>query len=512
MRTALLCIALLLACFVAKAQGWEVDLSRDGSLPAVWQGDLEDYTVRSGAIHLKAREGRRSSFIKTNIQLGEDNSWQGVIKVNALPTSQNYTYILLAKISEQGATSRHLALAFGAKYNAIVLCETTLIKEGTGYRLDSSRDNILIHSHRLPVRLLTGLSYQVTFGKDGTLLLYLSEEDPEKADLVDQVEYDATLPKSNELIVYNAYTSRQPVGMSLSNLRLIPEANFVEGDPTEGGSEEEKPQETFEATSFLLSEIMANPKEGSTEYIELYHSGDVSASLADYSLGLGHTKSEIKLYPMSRLKTLYHPDSYIVITTNPDALKATYPDVDETALVKGKLPQLRNAGFVLQLYKGKTLVDECVYDPESFGKGLKTKRGVSYERTVMAEGKGEWQTALKDNGYATPTRPNSRTISTSSPNQDASDKQGRSLTELIQSLEENANDVELRLVVYDLLGNKQSEASATNGVEILRNLLSQPYTTLQSLSASKVGILVVYLRGASGDEKVYDLKYSLAHR
>lgn len=512
MRTTLLCVVLLLTSFVAKAQGWEADFSHDGSLPAVWQGDIEDYVVRGGAIQLKAREGRRSSFIKTNIQLGEDNSWQGVIKVSALPTSQNYTYILLAKISEQGATSRHLALAFGGKCNAIVLCETSLIREGSSYRLDSSRDNVLINSHRLPVRLLTGLSYQVTLGKDQTLLLYLSEEEPERADLVDQIEYETTLPVSNELMIYNAYTSRQPVGMNLSSLRLIPEANFVENEPSEGGDEGAEPGEPSSATSFLLSEIMANPKEGSTEYVELYHSGDVSVSLADYSLGIGKTKAEIKLYPMSRLTTLYHPDSYIVITTNPDALKATYPKVDDALLVKGKLPQLRNAGFVLQLYKGKTLVDECEYNPESFGKGVKTKRGIAYERKVMSQESREWQTALKEYDYATPTRANSRSTSAGSPNGGGSDKQGHSLAELIQSLEDNAHDVDLRLVVYDLLGNKQSEASSANGLEILRSLLSQPYATLQSLSPCKVGILVVYLRGASGDEKVYDLKYSLVHR
>lgn len=504
---ALLLCVVGLSALSAQSIAWELDMSRDGALPSeLWTGDRGDYVYEDGQLTLRAGLGRSSSLITTPITLGEDSSWQGYVRMAKLPTSQNYSYILLAQLAEQGTELRYLALAFGGRQNRVSLCEASFSRQASGgYKHEPQRDRPLIETPHLPAQILTGLSYQVHLSREGDLVLYLSEDKPSEAQLVGRVEYATKPSRSTRFGLYSSYSPGQREGFFASDLRLLHGAIGTEPQPAldspvtsgEGGE-----------TDFLLSEIMANPLLGSVEYIELYHAGDLSRSLEEYSIGLGASRSDVKTYDMRRLGDMLSPRAYYVLTTNPDALLEAYPSADRTKIIKVKLPQLRNAGFVLQLYRGKSLVDEVVYNPQTWERGIRSKRGIAYERTRMQAGDGAWRPAAKSYGYASPTEASGQLASGGGVNGHA-EADGESISALIDQLERNPS-LRAELKIYDLVGTPMGFIGYGASLDTLRAIRSNPYQVLKDyVPTHSPCLLLVYLYDAEGSYKVYDFKFIL---
>lgn len=508
-----LLIVLFLSKMVAFAQSsiWEVPLTEEGRLSKVWQGNTSHYKIQAGELALDAPKGSPRSYISTATHLTESNSWQGSIRMKALPTAQNYTYILLAQIAEQDTEHRYLALAFGGNHRRISLCEATFVRSGESYVHQPKRDVYLIHSNHLPKQLLTGLSYQVTLDEGDNLLLYLSEDKQQEAELVGQIELSPKLilPPNNHFGIYNAYTDSRRQGVYLSNLRIF-QGKVDEREGQNPPSSEGEDSTSEQPASLLLSEIMANPRQGSAEYIELYNNSDTPAKLSAYSLALGATRESLKLYPMSRLNQHLQPRSYYILSTNPDAIKTTYPKADTERMIQAKLPQLRNAGFVLQLYHRAKMIDEVVYDPGTFPKGLRAQRGIALERTLLQAGEVPWRPASKEADYATPTQVNSQNGRSHSSIQDRSpEDKGELISLLIHRLEyETGTRAIIR--VYDFLGNNLSIVPESESLAKLKEIQEQPYQGLKSLSAgARYAILLVYITDKDGQTESYDLKYRL---
>lgn len=508
-------LALVLCTSTLQAQEvvWDEALEIDSALPIEWQGDREHYTIHSGAIRLKAPAGASSSLITRSIELGEDTSWQGVVRMSAMPTTRNYSYILLALIKEQDTERRYLALAFGGPWRGICLCEASFLaraktEEGKPYRYTHApeRDLALIEQKTFSPKILTGISYQVVLGRDKSLLLYLSDDEPTQADLVEQIEYKAIEPKQSHFGIYSAYTDRRREGIALSDIRLIHGLSKEQASDDEEG--ENKPSKPIE-TDFLISEVMPNPKTGSAEYIELYHRGEVSASLSNYSLGIGATRGSIRIYSMARLADLLSPGGYYLLTSNPDAIIQTYPTAKPAHIILAQVPQLRNAGFVLQLYRGKQLVDEVEYDPKKLGRGLMSRKGVAYERSSLSVGAVPWHAGGKEQDYATPTRANSMGGHSASEADREGSEDAQLVSELVHRLEtEQALRVEID--VYSPSGQRLAHIPEGDSLNYLRRLQDNAYDALRPLvGQSSLSILYIELEDKEGERERYSLKYHL---
>ena len=502
-------LLIVLQCFycITRAQTWEADWRHDGELSNLWQGDRSHYVVKNGELALRAPKGSKTSYIYRSVKLGDEHTWQGVIRMTSLPTASNYTYILLAELQAQDTQIRCLALAFGGEHEGIRLCEATFSKGSRDHQLihQKKEDINLINFKSYPRQLLTGLAYQVNLTKEGYLLLYLSQDNPQVADLVEQIPCQMQLHDKQQFGFYIAHTEKGRESVSLSNINY---SDRVESSSVESHDSESE-ESVREGTDFLLSEVMANPLEGSAEYIELYHVGDVNASLTEYSLGIGSTREQVKRYPMNRFRQLLTPGGYYVLTTEPDAIRRSYPNSYADCIMEAKLPQLRNAGFVLQLYRGRELVDEVEYSPKALGKGLKSRRGVAYERTNMQVGSVVWRAARSDYGYATPTQQNSQlgqggTTGESPVDEDDTAK----LSQLISQLEQSSQSS--RVLFYDFSGKRIADIPSAEVLALLRAIQTNPYQVLQRFSLTdRAMIMVVNYVGADGERESYSFKYQL---
>ncbi len=169
----------------------------------------------------------------------------------------------------------------------------------------------------------------------------------------------------------------------------------------------------------IVSELMANPYPDAAEYIELYNPADQSIDLSAYAVALvsaiGHTGN---LYTLSEAGSI-PPKTYWLLTERADGITSFYPQAPIAQIAQvTDLPRLPNKGFTLRLIyiMDKNVVDEVTYDLALFDKGLKSRRGVSLERTDVESPTSEsvrWVSALPEAGYATPALPNSRIGNTS---------------------------------------------------------------------------------------------------
>lgn len=489
---------------------WEAKLERDGVLPQEWQGNIDDYLVDKGFIRLNATStDRLTSFISTPIKLSDDNAWQGVLSFEREPTKYNYTYILLACIAKNDKEQRYLALAFGGKTANIRLCEAVFIPNGTTYVHSKSRDIDLLSTQSLSHTYYPLLSFYVRLRQNRYLSLYLSKQNLEQAELIDEVEYPLQLSQDNEFALYSAFTEKRRTGFSYGELRVLDaesrNTNSERPIYNTTASEREQPR-----SSFIFSEVMANPLAHSVEYIELYQSGDVSTSLQGYSLAIRGIGDKMYYYPFPQTTNLLHPGDYYVFTSNPEVLQTTYPFIEEEHIIKMKLPKLRNTGFTLQLYKEKQLVDELIYDPNVWQRGLRTKRGVSLERIEMTTQQQNYLPAQKYCGYATPTQANSHSRSVMS-GLDKEDDVQILLSEIIKRLEqEEGTTATLRL--YDFVGSTLAAVSSSGSIEMLKAINQNPYAALRKWTdyVYRPMLLVIYLTTSEGEQECYDLKLAFS--
>lgn len=495
---------------VSQTLVWEAKLNQDGSLPQEWQGDREDYIVNKGFIRLNARPDRRTSFVYIPTRLNEDKAWQASLHLTHAPTQYNYSYILLAKIAEDNQERRYLALALGGRLSPrIRLCEAIFISRGGTYIHDKTRDIDLIQTKSLNESIYNNFSFHVQHRSHKYLSLYLSSHDPEELDLIGEVEYPIALKQDNELAIYSAFTSARRQGFACGMLRVL--------DPGKGENEAEESRESPTVqeehkpnTSFILSEVMANPLVASPEYVELYHCGDVSTSIEGYRLALLGSDGLPRYYPLPPTIALLHPGEYYVFTSNPDALETAYPHIARERVYKMKLPQLRNAGFSMQLYHDRVLVDELTYDTNTWERGLRSKRGVSLERVEMSPLQRDFRPASKASGYATPTQENSQRHVVPSQSTSVDDDTHTLLASIIKRLEHEAGfSVEVKL--YNFNGATLSSVAREESLSVLRAINAQPYQSLRQLvEYPQAIILVVYCKTSEGETEVYDLKFAFA--
>ena len=109
--------------------------------------------------------------------------------------------------------------------------------------------------------------------------------------------------------------------------------------------------------------------------------------------------------------TLSPQVDYIVVTKDPDALAAAYPDAPRETFVKASLPRLLNQSGLIGLLLGDDglVVDLLHYDSNLLPKGMKSKAGIALERKdyQVIEEAGNWYAASRSAGFATPGRKNS---------------------------------------------------------------------------------------------------------
>jgi hypothetical protein len=163
----------------------------------------------------------------------------------------------------------------------------------------------------------------------------------------------------------------------------------------------------------LISEVLVNPKNGGVDFIEIYNNADQILDLKGLQLGnadAGGNKANIKNVTSSSIYMF--PRTYWVLTSNPTIVKQHYESkVVNHFIQMASLPSFNNDEGTVFLLSGNEQLDRLDYTAKMHFPLLNNEDGVSLERVSLVKGtneKGNFKSAAKSVGFATPTYENSQ--------------------------------------------------------------------------------------------------------
>ena len=496
---------LLLLTFLpicASAQVWQADFSTEGTpTEKHWRYDRELYHIAGGALHLSVPKEppRGSATLATDIILPKQPIWRGQVKTDLIPTAYNHATILLCAIKPLAEKSyEYVALDFGQGGQQRINLRRVKVGRSDSYPTEfilSPLGRPLISS---PILLNTSGSwdYDVRYSAEAGWQLYLREAGSEQEwELIGEEEdFRPTLPEKNTFGISCTFTSTHHTGWHFRQLRIYPGS---ETDPIGGEGTPPRPEPVPTPTPtprLLLSEVMPHPKAGCPEYIELYNASDSPCELGDYALAAGRDGSSYKITPLSP-RTI-PAGSYIVVTKDPDALAAAYPEAPRETFVKASLPRLLNQSGLIGLLLGDDglVVDLLHYDSGLLPKGMKSKAGIALERKdyQVIEEAGNWHAAARSAGFATPGQKNS-SAENGGGNQDDTPLKRLSDEELFTLLD-SSPDGECHFTLYRLTGELLARGTSLARDSWIQSLRTMPAEALRIIGVSAEGPLLLHIK------------------
>ena len=488
--------------FCASAQVWQADFSTEGTpTEKHWRYDRELYHIAGGALHLSVPKEppRGSATLATDIILPKQPIWRGQVKTDLIPTAYNHATILLCAIKPLAEKSyEYVALDFGQGGQQRISLRRVKVGRSDSHPTEfilSPLGRPLISS---PILLNTSGSwdYDVRYSAEAGWQLYLREAGSEQEwELIGEEEdFRPTLPEKNTFGISCTFTSTHHTGWHFRQLRIYPAS---ETDPIGGEGTPPRPEPVPTPTPtprLLLSEVMPHPKAGCPEYIELYNASDSPCELGDYALAAGRDGSSYKITPLSP-RTI-PAGSYIVVTKDPDALAAAYPEAPRETFVKASLPRLLNQSGLIGLLLGDDglVVDLLHYDSGLLPKGMKSKAGIALERKdyQAIEEAGNWHAAARSAGFATPGQKNS-SAEDGGGNQDDTPLKRLSDEELFTLLD-SSPDGECHFTLYRLTGELLARGTSLARDSWIQSLRTMPAEALRIIGVSAQGPLLLHIK------------------
>ncbi len=126
-----------------------------------------------------------------------------------------------------------------------------------------------------------------------------------------------------------------------------------------------------------VNEVMFNPKEGSSDFVELYNVSDKFLSLRSASIGNfiieGTSMSSDNVKKITTDNIIFAPKSYLVITTDAQSTIETYHSGNRQKYVEiSSMPSLNNTqGNIAVFNPSLEFVDAMVYNDEMFSESTK---------------------------------------------------------------------------------------------------------------------------------------------
>ncbi len=153
----------------------------------------------------------------------------------------------------------------------------------------------------------------------------------------------------------------------------------------------------------VINEVLFNPNTGSPTFVEIYNRSSKIVNLQNWFLGNRLISNRQLLFP---------PNTYRVITTNPDLLQRDYPNaILRDVIVLPSLPAYANLQGIVTLFSPTALMDSLRYTAAMHQPFIRNARGVSLERIspdVPTNVGGNFISASTYSEGATPGYENSR--------------------------------------------------------------------------------------------------------
>ncbi len=266
-----------------------------------------------------------------------------------------------------------------------------------------------------------------------------------------------------------------------------------------------------DSADLVINEVLADPKEGGADFVEIYNRSNKVLDFADLSL-LSLTDSA----SITSENFLSLPGFYTVLTTDPEAVKSQYNTPNPYNFIDMEsFPSLNNdAGDVILATFTNLVVDAMHYTSDMHFPLLNSTDGVSLERVSYDRSASDitnWHSASEPVGYATPAYQNSQFMAdvdqdgsvTIDPEIFSPDNDGYNDVLNIRCKSETPGKM-LNITVYDSKG-RLIKYLVKNQLMSEENVYSWDGITEKNLKAN-VGVYIVYVEMLDMQGKVNHFK------
>lgn len=176
----------------------------------------------------------------------------------------------------------------------------------------------------------------------------------------------------------------------------------------------EKPAAPILPGDVVISEVLFNPKDGGSDYVEIYNNSGNEITVTRLFLASRDSKLALtQVYPLSNRKIGLKPDGYLALTKDTAGVLAFYySECSGCFLQMEKFPSYNNdEDFVVLLNENMQVIDELHYTNKLHHPLLADEEGIALERTVFAGETNDyknWHSASSTVGYGTPGYRNSQ--------------------------------------------------------------------------------------------------------
>jgi hypothetical protein len=162
----------------------------------------------------------------------------------------------------------------------------------------------------------------------------------------------------------------------------------------------------------LFNELMPDPAEGCSEYLELYNGSGKVIDLSRLSAASSYSAAASSFTSVPRQLL---PGGYVAFTTGRQSVLDYFPCADPQAVFEAdRMPSLYDDSGTLLLYdRGLNVIDRVDYSSSMHLLFLSGTEGVALEKSspsLPSDVAGNWHSASEACGWGTPGAPNSVTV------------------------------------------------------------------------------------------------------
>lgn len=172
------------------------------------------------------------------------------------------------------------------------------------------------------------------------------------------------------------------------------------------------PEESV-AGDLVINEILFNPPEGASDFVEIYNNSNKVISLKDWRIANIENGMPDNLTTISEIGKLIFPGTFLALTSNEKELETAYPMGNANNFLElSSLPAYNNdEGTVVLLKPSAEVSDEFYYQEDYHFALLDIVKGFSLERIDpkrVSNDPSNWHSASTLEGGATPGKMNSQ--------------------------------------------------------------------------------------------------------
>ena len=176
----------------------------------------------------------------------------------------------------------------------------------------------------------------------------------------------------------------------------------------------EKPAAPILPGEVVINEVLFNPKDDGSDYVEIYNNS--ANEIAISRLYLASRDGELQftqVYQLSKSKSVLMPEGYLALSKDTAGVLAFfYTECPNCFLQMEKFPSYNNdEDFVVLLDENKNVIDELHYTDKLHHPLLADEEGIALERTLFTGQTNDyknWHSASSTVGYGTPGYKNSQ--------------------------------------------------------------------------------------------------------